>query len=465
MHMLRKVGGTNKTAFPSSIVALTSLLVIVALLSVMSLPEPSEARTSKPNIVFIYSDDQDVDTMRFMPKTNKQLAANGVTFKNMFTTTPLCCPTRATFLRGQYSHNTNVRSNTLPEGGYEKFVRSGYRRDHLGVWLQRGGYATGHVGKVMNGYVQSSRGKKLPGFDYFVGERPYHADRVRSHALRFVKARAPKAKPFYLSVSPLEPHSPFWFPKRYADLYPNAKRPRTPNFNEDNVSDKPAWISERPRLTPEQVANYDKEYRKRIRGVRAVDDLVGSLVAELRRQGELGNTYFIYSSDNGYMQGAHRLHSKREPYEESIRVPLIIRGPGLASGVARTHIATSNDIAPTIMNFAKLPKKAFFDGRSLRPVAVRSPATGTNWRTATGIEWLGPQDDPKRYYGVRTASGEKYVYHTATGEEEYYDLSVDPYELENKADDPAVAGRVSALKVRADRLLGCRADECWAQEK
>lgn len=462
--MLSRARGTNRVILSSSLVTLTSLLGIVVLLLVMGLAEPSEARTSRPNIVFIYSDDQDVDTMRFMPKTKRLLSANGVTFKNMFATTPQCCPTRATLLRGQYSHNTQIKTNEPPHGGYEKFARSGYRRDHLGVWLRRGGYATGHIGKVMNGYRQSEHGK-LPGFDYFAGSPPYHADDVRGKALRFIKARAPRAQPFYLSVSAREPHSPFWFPRRHANKYQDAKRPRTPNFNEEDVSDKPAWIRATPRLTPKQVAEYDMIYRKRLRGVRAVDDLVGSLVNELKRQGELGNTYFIYSSDNGFMMGAHRLLSKRDPYEESIRVPLVIRGPGLASGVVRTQIATTNDIAPTIMHFAKLKRKAFFDGRSLKPVAVRASASATDWRSSTGIEWLGPQDHPKRYYGVRTASGEKYVYHTATGEEEYYDLRSDPYELENRANDPTKAERVSELKALARKILECHADGCRSAER
>jgi hypothetical protein len=117
------------------------------------------------------------------------------------------------------------------------------------------------------------------------------------------------------------------------------------------------------------------------------------------------------------------------------------------------------------MHLAGLDRKPFIDGRSLEPLLDRDPKTGENWRTAVGIEWLGPQDDPRRYYGVRTSSGEKYVYHTATGEEEYYDLRDDPYELENRAYDLAKAGRVSELKARAQELLECRADGCRAAER
>jgi N-acetylglucosamine-6-sulfatase len=453
----------NKTVLPVSRVALTILLAIVTLSSASSLPKPVEARPPKANIVFVYSDDQDVGTMRFMPNVKEELAANGVTFENAFATTPLCCPTRATFLRGQYSHNTSVTTNKPPDGGYEQFVQAGYRDAHLGVWLRRGGYATGHVGKLMNGYAQAEDGK-LPGFDYFASDAN-HADEVRKKAVGFVKDRAPQAQPFYLSVSPHEPHSPFWFPPRYANLYQEKKRPRTPNFNEEDVSDKPAFIRRTPRLTREQVAEYDEIYRKRLRGVRAVDDLVGRLVEVLRNEGELGNTYFIYSTDNGYMLGAHRLPSKLDPYEESIRVPLVVRGPGVVQGVTRSKITATNDVAPTITHLAGLGRKPFFDGRSLKPLLDRDPETGKNWRSAVGIEWLGREDSPRRYYGVRTASGEKYVYHTATGEEEYYDLRDDPYELENKAYDPAKAGRVSKLKARAQELLECHADGCRAAEK
>ncbi len=442
-------------------VGLAAVLLVVSF--ALKMERVAQAQAS-PNIVFVYSDDQDVGTMRVMRNVEEDLAANGVTFENAFATTPHCCPTRATFLRGQYSHNTGVKTNVPPEGGYEKFVREGYKDAHLGVWLQSGGYATGHIGKLMNGYDQDEDGK-LFGFDYFASNERYNSDEARNRARAFIRDRAPKAQPFYLSISAREPHIPYWFPQRHADLYEGAKRPRTPNFNEDDVSDKPAWIRKMPQLTPERVAEYDKIYRKRLRGVRAVDDLVGGVVEALKDEGEFGNTYLVYSSDNGYLLGAHRLPAKIEPYEESIRVPLIVSGPGVAQGVTRSELAATNDVAPTIMHLAGLDPKPFFDGRSLMPLLDRDPKTGEHWRTALGIEWLGPLDNARRYYGVRTASGEKYVYHTTNGEEEYYDLRDDPYELENEAYEPSRARRMSELKARAQELLECRADGCRTAER
>ena len=137
----------------------------------------------------------------------------------------------------------------------------------------------------------------------------------------------------------------------------------------------------------------------------------------------------------------------------------------MVQGVTRTKLTATNDIAPTIMHLAGLYRKSFFDSRSLMPLLDSDPETGKTWRTTVGIEWLRPEDSPKRYYGLRTASVEKYIYHTATSEEEYYDLRDDPYELENKAYDPSKAGRVSELKVRAQELLECRADGCRTAER
>jgi N-acetylglucosamine-6-sulfatase len=467
--------------------------VVLAMLLVSSAPpNPAPAQASqKPNIVFVFTDDQDVETFRrdVMPKSFNYLADQGVRFENMFNSTALCCPARVTYLRGQYSHNHKVLSNKYPSGGYRKFRKMGYRDHQLPVWLQASGYATAHVGRVMNGYDAFS--PEIPdGWDEWVSlthelalkkysindnGRVYtkqradqqDIDHLSDKAVGIVKDYAPKDRPFYLQVSTTEPHRPYFYPKRYADKYASEEAPRPPSFNEADVSDKPSYVRNRPRLSDAQIKTLDKNYRKRLRGLRGVDDLIGDLVVALKKTKEFENTIFILSSDNGFELGTRRvMGGKIDPYEESINIPLVMRGPGIRQGLLQKRLASTNDIVPTIMDFAGAKEKPFFDGRSLKPLVDSKPSS--TWRTAVGIEYLANTKDKNGrripFYGVRTAEGEKYVYYPTTGEEEYYDLKTDPYELHNGASDPANAGRVAALAKMAKRIRSCSGDSCRAAE-
>jgi N-acetylglucosamine-6-sulfatase len=452
-------------------------------------PAPAQV-SQKPNIVFVFTDDQDTETFRreVMPKTFRNLVDQGVTFENMITSTALCCPTRVTYLRGQYSHNHRVFSNNYPSGGYQKFRKMGYRGRQLPVWLKGSGYATAHVGRVMNGYEKIP--SEIPrGWDrwvaltnewlpqYLINDngKLYTKDRaveqdvdhLSRKAVGFVKSRAPSEQPFYLQVSAFEPHLPYFYPKRYAGAYDSKKAPKPPSFNEADVSDKPSYVRNRPLLSGAKIKTLDKNYRKRLRGLRGVDDLIGDLVVALKKTKEFKNTIFILSSDNGFELGTRRvMGGKIDPYEESINIPLVMRGPGIRQGLVQKRLASTNDIVPTIMDFAGAKEKPFFDGRSLKPLVDSKPSS--TWRTAVGIEYLANTDDKNGrripFYGVRTAEGEKYVYYPTTGEEEYYDLKTDPYELHNGASDPANANRVAALAKIAKRIRSCSGSSCRAAE-
>jgi N-acetylglucosamine-6-sulfatase len=469
-------------------------LVALAMLPVSSAPpEPGSAQApQRPNIVFVYTDDQDTETFRreVMPKTFRNLVDQGVTFENMITSTALCCPTRVTYLRGQYSHNHRVFSNYYPSGGYQKFRQMGYRSRQLPVWLKGSGYATAHVGRVMNGY--SDFLPEIPrGWDTWValakewGRQWYQindngklytkaraaeqdVDQLSRKAVGFVKSRAPSEKPFYLQVSTFQPHLPYFYPKRYADKYASEEAPKPPSFNEANVSDKPSHIQKRSRLSGDQIAQLNEDYRKRLRGLRGVDDLISDLVVALKKAGEFQNTVFIFSSDNGYELGTRRAtEGKIDPYEESINIPLVMRGPGIRKGMVQKRLASTNDIVPTIMDFAGAKEKPFFDGRSLKPLVDSKPTS--TWRTAVGIEYLPTIDEGDigyiPFYGVRTAGGEKYVYYPSTGEKEYYNLNSDPYELRNEASKPANADRVAALAEKARQIRSCSGSSCRAAER
>jgi N-acetylglucosamine-6-sulfatase len=455
-------------------------------------PEPVSAQApQRPNIVFVYTDDQDTETFRreVMPKTFRNLVDQGVTFENMITSTALCCPTRVTYLRGQYSHNHRVFSNNYPSGGYQKFRQMGYRSRQLPVWLKGSGYATAHVGRVMNGYTKFVQDRPR-GWTSWValanemGLQRYQindngkvhwmkraaeqdVDHFSRKAVGFVKSRAPSEKPFYLQVSAFEPHLPYFYPKRYAGAYTSKKAPKPPSFNEADVSDKPRHIQRRHRLSGDEIAQLNEDYRKRLRGLRGVDDLIANVAGALKEAGEFRNTIFILSSDNGYQLGIRRAtQGKIDPYEESINVPLVMRGPGIRKGVVEKRLASTNDIVPTIMAFAGANEKPFFDGRSLKPLVKYQPTS--KWRTAVGIEYLPSINEADNgripFYGVRTAGGEKYVYYPTTGEKEYYNLNSDPHELRNGASNPANADRVAALAEKARQIRSCSGFSCRAAE-
>ena len=264
--------------------------------------------------------------------------------------------------------------NNPPDGGAPAF-RS-LEPDALPVWLDNAGYETGYVGKYLNyydgTYVPSGwdewkgRVVGLPyvgkdqvegfGMDGKNAEGKTHTEVFSEEAGSFVRQRAgSSAPPFFLFVSPYAPHDPGVHADSFDTHFSGAKLPRPPSFNEQDVSDKPAWIRNDPRLTREKVAEAQRLYRNRLRSMKDVDSMVGKLVGTLRETGELDNTYVVFASDNGYHAGQHRLlmPPKRLAYEEDIRVPLIVRGPGVPDGATRSGTVLNNDLAPTLAGWVR----------------------------------------------------------------------------------------------------------------
>lgn len=467
-------------------------LAIALLLALVVWPGGSRearAQQTRPNIMFVYTDDQDEELFRreFMPRTFANLVDAGSHFENHYGSTPLCCPTRVTYLRGQYSHNTRVLSNEFPSGGYRKYRNLGYRDWSLPRWLGDAGYFTGHFGRVMNGYDDFAPEPSGP-WDRFVAltkeshpsefrihddgrtydvsrSRQESVDHLRGKVIGFVDDRARSAAPFYAHVSFFEPHSPYHYPDRYQGYYGSLRLPENPNFNEADVGDKPWFVRERSPYTQERKEQLTRYYRARARGVRAVDDAVGDIIAKLKREGEYRNTVFIFTSDNGYDLGNRRTVGKIDAYEESSSVPLAMAGPGIARAKTVTGLSSTNDIVPTISDLADSGQKAFFDGRSLTPLVDGGPPPP--WRTAVGIEYLplSGDEDPRHqaYSAIRTEGNELYVEHR-NGEREYYDMDSDPYQLENAADDPANRQRISELSGRVADLKTCAGAGCRAAE-
>ncbi|HYU61585.1 MAG TPA: sulfatase [Solirubrobacterales bacterium] len=444
-----------------------------------------DEEADRPNVVVVMSDDQTQDSLRFMPRVNAQIGAAGATFANSFVSYSLCCPSRATFLTGQYAHNHGVMSNNEEDGGYLALDST----NTLAVWLQQAGYYTGHIGKYLNGYEQvpdtippgwtewhgSTRTYQYYGFqlnedgalvDYGTTPDQYSTDVYTQKAVDFINRRAPESRPFFLWVAYLAPHSggPNPSPQppdnclntakpapRHATAFEDEPLPQPPSFNEADVSDKPQEVQQQPLLDDADIANIQRKYRCRLESLLAVDEGVDSIVAALRASGELDDTLFVYTSDNGFMQGEHRdPGGKVVLYEPSIRVPLLIRGPGIPKGVTVNDPSINADLAPTILALTGAEPGRTMDGLSLLPV-MQSP--GLERGRALLIE-------TRTYSAVRT---QRYLYaeHT-TGEHELYDLENDPDELQNLQADPAFDTVEAALAGLLGRVRACSGDACRA---
>jgi len=322
-------------------------------------------------------------------------------------------------------------------------------------------------------------------YDYFgtQDESEYSMDVTGKMAANFVKNAAPRKKPFFLYYSPPGPHAedtnhlqglrpgaPDPDPRppiRYADTYDNTPLPRPASFNEADVSDKASNLKNLPLLTDTQIEGITNNYRGRLGALRSVDDQVGKIVKKLKKSGEFGNTYFIFTSDNGYMQGDHRLRSSKFlPYENSVRVPAMMSGPGIKKNKVKTGAAMDVDLTATVLDMADAKSGRTPDGISLLPAAK-------------GRKQLPKRDQPIEamrplflfytpitafdlpYYGVRT-SQYKYIHWSfETGPEyELYDLNKDPDELNNLAADPNYADVVAQLETKAAQLRTCRGKTC-----
>ncbi len=443
-------------------------LIIVTLLAVGygASAQAQVTTEERPNVVFILTDDLDkrLLTSHLSDYPNIQsLADRGVTFSNAFVTNSLCCPSRSTILTGQYSHNHHVMDNTAPDGGATAFRP--LESEALPVWLENAGYTTGYVGKYMNEYDDSHT---PPGWDDWMGintdeaglEPGQRTDVFSEQAATFVKQRA-GMKPFYLQISPAAPHEPALPYPRHSKLFAGEKTPQPPSFNEKDVSDKPYYVSKLKPLTRDRIASFNELYRNRLRSMMAVDEMVGRLVATLQETGELSSTYIVFTSDNGVHAGQHRLgEGKRLAYEEDIRVPLIVRGPGIPANATRPQMVLNNDFAPTFAGWTGATPLLTVDGRSLAPLLGSTPPA--RWRTAFLAEAAAQEQIGRpAYQALRT---ENYLYVDYTdGEKELYNLQRDPYELNSyypKAGD-ALKNR---LQGRLSSLAGCVGAGCRSAE-
>jgi N-acetylglucosamine-6-sulfatase len=450
-------------------------------------PALAQAPAKPPNIVFVLSDDEDLGIHAFMPKVKALIEDQGAVFENFFVPYALCCPSRASILRGQYPHNTLVLGNLPPEGGFLTFRRLKLEESTIATWLQAAGYRTAFYGKYLNGYTEADA--PPTGWDewhaanndgYFnvnyklnangkveaCGDTPedYLTDVMAKKAAGHIRRFAAEGRPFFLYIAPFSPHSPYNPAPRHADLFEDVELPRPPSFNEADVSDKPGFLSELPRLRDDQVDEIVAHYQRRLQCLQSVDDLVETLVRTLAETGELDNSYIVYTSDNGFHLGQHRMmEGKDTAYEEDIRVPLAIRGPDVPKGERVNAMALNIDLAPTFAAWAGVQPPDFVDGRSLLPLLKDR---GAPWRRSFLIQRLGLETDermkPANAFAIRT---QRYTYVAYNnGEREMYDLATDPDQLQS-IEPTADQALIDALAVRLIQLRACQGEQCRKLEE
>ena len=493
----------RRTRMPWALLPVLAALVVphTAATSTASLvdraPRAAAAASTTPNIVLVTTDDQTLADLSKMPKTSRFLGERGVSFTNALSPHPLCCPARAEILTGQYAQNNGVRSNSGPFGGAQALVDPD---NTLPVWLQQAGYRTAFLGKYLNGYQHddplvapigwdSWNGTYRGIYDYddFTVNRDgvleSHLDEMQADVYAGITGdlitEMSGQQPFFIWQSQLAPHS-----QRQRNRWvPPTSSPRnngtfagtpllsasSPSYNEADVSDKPLAISALPPITELREYKLARLYQERLESLQDVDDAVAQLVADLKEAREYSDTLIIFTSDNGYLLGEHRYHGKIFPYEESVRVPLLMAGARVPAGVVRQQQVTLIDVAPTILDAAEATPGRLSDGRSLLPVARSDAASGWN----TVLLQAGPAEsvdggdqplpDPALaeaedtnwlYRGVRTARY-TYVRYPGSGEQELYDNSTDPWQLVNVADDPRYAPVVAELGRRTAELSSC----------
>lgn len=443
-----------------------------------------KARAAKPNILFILTDDLDTAAVEYMPRVKSLIAERGVSFSNYFVNISLCCPSRASILRGQYAHNTGVYTNNKADGSFIYFYKQDLEKSTIATWLQDEGYRTAFIGKYLNGYPRQASPDYVPpgwdewyspindsgylGYNYTLNENgnmasygiepdDYSTDVYTNKARQFIDRAAQDKQPFFAHVSYFAPHQPAISAPRHRHLFTQKQVPRTNSFNEADVSDKPAYIRNLPLLNRAEQAKIDRLYQRRLRSLQAVDEGVASLIETLKANNQLDNTYIVFTSDNGFRLGQHRLpFGKETAYEEDIHLPLYIRGAGIPKGKVIDEIVGNIDLAPTFAELTgtKIPK--FVDGRSL--VGLMHSQI-SSWRQVFLIEHR--QDSPEAlipsYAGLRTKNCTYVEYEN--NERELYNLTQDPQQLENISDRIAPES-IEAYSQHLDRLNKCKTKKC-----
>lgn len=430
------------------------------------------ANSVRPNVLVIVTDDQRHGTEVGMPTLMSEVAANGVRFTRAMVPTSWCCPSRVSLLTGNFAHTTGVWENTpkVPYGAWPAFAATGAEADTLATRLDAEGYRTGLFGKYLNGMTEAPPLYRPPGWDAFdallaeshfryrftseiappEGRREYLTDEITRRAVKFIHS-APDDEPVFAFVAPYAPHTPleagpYQGASSRAGVMPavrQATRWPSPAVNQRDMSGYPAWmqgLSRSPRFDKSPSLTLTTALRRQQDMLMGVDAGILRILDALEETGRLQDTLIVFTSDNGYLMGEHRLQRKHTPYDGSIRVPLVMRFDGrLPAGAVDDDIAVANvDVYATILELAGI-EAAPMDGRSLVSAERREGMVveAARWRVIGRPAYCGWREPD--FLFVRYA----------TGEEEAYDYLADPHELRNVVADRAYADRVAAARERA----------------
>jgi N-acetylglucosamine-6-sulfatase len=468
---------------PQSPIAIADNITSVAAPAAISAAAPAAVSVAgqRPNIVLISTDDQASYDLRWMPKTRKLLANQGYTFGEGLSPHPLCCPARAEWLTGQYGQNNGVHHNSGEFGGYKALVEPD---NTVASWLQADGYQTAMSGKFLNGYHPTTSG--IPaGWDLFnpmylryqkyrnsifwhdgaPAAFPGHSDDgTTKFSVEQINQMSQNPDPFFLWVSYFAPHSAVGvknWPQNWAKpadrhqgMFPTAQPPilNHPSWNEQDVSDQIPVAQQADKKPLSVIAPW---FRSRIQSLQAVDEGVAKIVTALSAQGQLDNTYLIFTSDNGYLLGEHRLTKKNYLYYEALQVPFLVRTPADDGATVSSIPVTSVDIAPTIAELAGITPSRTVDGESFAPL-LQGQALA--WRDTQLIQTGRSAADGWDTRGVLTS---RYTYgELYDGFVQLYDHNFDPYEVNNVADDPRYQNVIAELRNRVRTLTQCAGTEC-----
>ncbi len=444
-----------------------------------------------------------MNLVRFMPHV-LAMERRGLTFTNYFVSDSLCCPSRASIFTGNFPHDTHVFGNFGSTGGFQAFHRRGEEQHTFATALQRAGYRTAMMGKYLNGYMQAAghladgaatdvpatyvppgwnqwdvAGWGYGEFNYTLnedgvlrsfGHRPsdYLTDVLARKGVEFIDAAARAHNPFFLELATFAPHSPYVPAPVDRQEFPGLKAPRPRSFDV-LPTHPPQWLAPHPLLTRPQLARINWTFRRRAQSVQAVDRMIGEIEQALAVNGLSGDTYLVFSSDNGLHTGEYRLMpGKLTAFDTDIRVPLVVTGPSVPAGATTNLMAENVDLAKT---FAAVGGGNLADdGHSLLPLleGKRRP----RWRNAVLIEHRGSplsvhdpdyqqpaSGSPTTYEAMRTPSFLYVEY--ADGEREFYDLRADPFELHNIA-DRLTRRELARLHVELRALERCHGGRaCW----
>ena len=473
----------KRTSFNAASVLAFCLVAILTCFGEPGSGKYAAVAAEKPNILFVLTDDADLSLIGEMPEIRERLMEMGTTFPNAFAPFATCCPSRSTILRGQYPHNHGVVANYGAFGGVGRYREMGDDKDNVATRLDAAGYETGLFGKYLNGY---RGGYVPPGWDSwhaaaggYQNMTTYEEDGYKKHdfksrhetdvygdkAKQFVTAN--KGRPWFAYVAFHSPHSPTYFEDRYAKEYATAVAPKPSSFDERDVSDKPEWIRRLPRVSDADTKGYDLSHRHRLRAMRSVDDTVVDLLNTLTKTGQSENTYIVLWNDNGYHMGQHRIpKGKRTAYEEDVRYPLVIRGPGVKRGARDARLVSGADLLPTFLDMAGVATPDYADGRSLVPLL--SGAGDVGWRDALLLEGYDDGFSKKEYVppdfkAIRTSDGRVFVQYE-TGEEELYHLDADRNQTQSLHEKSAYSEEIEELSDRLATLKDCSAAGCRTAE-